>query len=339
MGTSSPPPTFAEETALHNRGYRLIAGIDEAGRGPLAGPVVAGAAVIPTGFSAPWLAHVRDSKQLTPRRRESLFRDIRETDMAWSAGVVSAVEVDSLGIVAATRKAMLLAIQALPEPPGFLLIDAVPLPESGIPYKAIIRGDQICLSIAAASIIAKVTRDRMMTEEDARYPGYGFAANKGYPTRAHLERLHALGPCPIHRRSFGPVRAVAGEAMPDNSRHIRLGQAGERAARGYLESRGYTILDTNFRCPYGEVDIVALDRGSLVFLEVRTRRSSSSFGLPEESITPDKQRRLIATAETYIQSRPGLPGDWRIDLVAVDVDGGGRITRIERTENAVTYAQ
>ena len=116
--------------------------------------------------------------------------------MAWSAGVVSAAEVDSLGIVAATRKAMLLAIQALPEPPGFILIDAVPLPESGIPYKAIIRGDQTCLSIAAASIIAKVTRDRMMMEEDARYPEYGFAANKGYPTRGASGEASRAGAVP-----------------------------------------------------------------------------------------------------------------------------------------------
>ena len=122
--------------------------------------------------------------------------------------------------------------------------------------------------------------------------------------------------------------------MPDGGRRIRLGEAGERAARGYLESKGYAILDTNFRCPYGEVDIIAQEGDCLVFLEVRTR-SGGSFGSPEESITPDKERKLIATAETYIQSRTGLPEQWRIDLVAVDVDGQGRITRIERTENAV----
>ena len=122
--------------------------------------------------------------------------------------------------------------------------------------------------------------------------------------------------------------------MPDGGRRIRLGEAGERAARGYLESKGYAILDTNFRCSYGEVDIIAQEGDCLVFLEVRTRRGAS-FGSPEESITPDKERKLIATAETYIQSRTGLPEQWRIDLVAVDVDGQGRITRIERTENAV----
>ena len=122
--------------------------------------------------------------------------------------------------------------------------------------------------------------------------------------------------------------------MPDGARRVRLGAAGESAARGYLESKGFAILDTNFRCPYGEVDIIALEGDCLVFLEVRTRRSSN-FGSPEESITPDKERKLIATAETYMQSRADLPEQWRIDFVAVDVDAQGRITRIERMENAV----
>ncbi len=123
--------------------------------------------------------------------------------------------------------------------------------------------------------------------------------------------------------------------MPEGNRKKRLGDAGERAAREHLEAKGYTILDTNFRCPYGEVDIVATEADSLVFVEVRTR-SGDSFGRPEESVTPGKERRLIATAETYMQERPGLPSQWRIDLVAVDVDRQGRITRIEQTENAVT---
>jgi ribonuclease HII len=335
MAPSSPPPTFAEELALHSQGYHLIAGIDEAGRGPLAGPVVAGAVVLPTGFNPPWLTAVRDSKQLTPRQRDTLFSCIQEAGIAWASGVVSPQEVDSLGIVPATRKAMLLAVQHLPARPGFLLIDALPLPQSGTPFKAIIKGDQLCLSIAAASIVAKVTRDRIMVEEDARYPGYAFAVHKGYPTRAHLEHLQRLGPCPIHRRSFAPVRALLDGNIVRPTHRRKLGELGERAARGYIERMGFTVLDTNFRCLYGEVDIVALDGGSLVFLEVRTR-SSNALGGPEESITANKERRLIATAETYIQSRADLPLQWRIDLVAVDVDRRGRITRIERTENAVS---
>ena len=202
------PPTFDEETALLALGHRAVAGVDEAGRGPLAGPVVAGAVVLPVDFRPTWLDGVRDSKQLNARQREGLFHRIRESGIGWAAGVVSSEEVDALGIAPATREAMLRAIRGLPEPPGFLLIDAVKLPESGIPYKAIVKGDRKCLSIAAASIVAKVTRDGLMTEEDARHPGYGFAKHKGYPTREHLARLRSLGPCPIHRRSFAPVRAA-----------------------------------------------------------------------------------------------------------------------------------
>ena len=336
MGISFSPPTFVEEAALHSRGYNLIAGIDEAGRGPLAGPVVAGAVVLPDGFTAPWLTGIRDSKQLTPRQRDMLFSCIQESGIAWASGVVSPQEVDSLGIVPATRKAMLLAVKHLPTHPDFLLIDALPMPQSGTPFKAIIKGDQHCLSIAAGSIVAKVTRDRIMIEEGEKYPGYDFAVHKGYPTRAHLEQLRHLGPCPIHRRSFAPVKALLDGDIVRSANSRKLGELGEIAARGYIERTGFTVLDTNFRCPYGEIDIIALEGDSLVFLEVRTR-SSNVLGSPEESITTSKERRLIATAETYLQSRADLPRDSRIDLVAVDVDRRGRITRIERTENAVSY--
>lgn len=249
--------------------------------------------------------------------------------------MVSSQEVDSLGIVPATRKAMLMAVQQLPTQPDFLLIDAMPLPQGGTPFKAIVKGDQRCLSIAAGSIVAKVTRDRIMIEEDVRYPGYAFAINKGYPTRTHMEHLQQLGPCPIHRRSFAPVRDLLGGGIVGNAHSRKLGELGEKAARGYIERTGFTVLDTNFHCPFGEIDIIALEGDSLVFLEVKTR-SSNALGSPEESITPGKSRRLIAAAETYLQSRTDLPSHWRIDVVAVDVDRKGRITRIERIENAVS---
>jgi len=226
MGISFSLPTFVEEAALHSRGYHLIAGIDEAGRGPLAGPVVAGAVVIPYDFSAPWLAELRDSKQLTARQRDTLFSCIQKSVISWASGMASPEEVDSLGIVAATRKAMLTALQHLPERPDFLLIDALPMPQSGTPFKAIIRGDQRCLSIAAGSIIAKVTRDRIMIKEDEKYPGYDFAVHKGYPTKAHLEQLQRLGPCPIHRRSFAPVRAILDGGIVRSAHSKKLGALG-----------------------------------------------------------------------------------------------------------------
>ena len=330
----SPPPTLDEETDLHRQGYSLVAGIDEVGRGPLAGPVVAGAVVLPVGFRAPWLDSVRDSKQLTPRQRDALFSCIQESEAAWWTGVVASEEVDSLGIVPATRKAMLLAVQGLRFPPSFLLVDALSLPQSGIPFKAIVKGDERCLSIAAASIVAKVTRDMMMVDNDVTYPGYGFAVHKGYPTRAHLEHLQRLGPSPIHRRSFAPVRALLDGPATDNTYNGNLGKLGEKAARECVEGMGMTVLDTNFRCPYGEVDIIALEGDSVVFIEVKAR-SGNDLGSPEESVTPAKGRRLIAAAETYLQSKPNLPSDWRIDVIAVDVDRRGRIARVERIENAV----
>ena len=341
MRTAPQPPTFDEETALYRSGYRTVAGVDEAGRGPLAGPVVAGAVVIPPDLRAPWIGRLRDSKQLSPRQRESLYECIRESSAGWAAGVVSNEEVDRLGIASATREAMLRALGGLRSRPDFVLVDGLPVDLDGLPAKALVGGDGRCLSIAAASIVAKVTRDAIMLEEHARYPDYGFDSNKGYPTPAHIELLRRLGPCPIHRRSFTPVHeAMSSDANPGvrgtaKTGRIRLGGLGERAARGHLERAGFTVLDTNFRCPHGEIDIVARDGDAVVFVEVRTRRGRD-FGSPEESITAAKSRRLIATAQTYLQTRDDLPSHWRIDLVAVDVDSQGRIARIERTENAVT---
>ena len=194
-------------------GYRVIAGVDEAGRGPLAGTGGRRSRCHPAGLS-PSLAcrGARQQSHSDDLRAEGgpVPAKIEESGIAWAYGVASPEDVDSLGIVSATKQAMLQAIRGLPEAPDYLLIDALPLPESGLPLKAIVKGDRKCISIAAASIVAKVTRDRLMAEEDARYPGYGFSLHKGYPTRAHLERLRSLGPCPIHRRSFAPVQAVLG---------------------------------------------------------------------------------------------------------------------------------
>ncbi|MCS7206629.1 MAG: ribonuclease HII [Dehalococcoidia bacterium] len=201
-------PTFAWEERLWRDGLRWVAGIDEAGRGPLAGPVVAAAVVFPPGWSSPWLAQVDDSKRLSPSRRASLAVLIRKAAFGVGVGVASVGEIDSLGILGATRRAMQRAISALPVRPQALLVDAVALDVQGIPCWPLVRGDRLSLSIAAASIIAKVERDALMETLDAQYPGYGFRQHKGYPTPAHLYALRRLGPCPAHRASFAPVRAV-----------------------------------------------------------------------------------------------------------------------------------
>jgi len=203
---SASTPSFAEEELLRAQGYRCIAGVDEAGRGTLAGPVVAAAVILPLGLDAPWLGLVRDSKQLTPRRRELLFHRIYEVALGVGIGQVDATTIDRQGIVKATRLAMMMAVEQLRPAPECLLVDAMSLPGVKLPQKGLTKGDQSCISIACASIIAKVTRDRIMAELDQVYPGYHLARHKGYATREHLDCLRRLGPSPVHRLSFRPLR-------------------------------------------------------------------------------------------------------------------------------------
>ena len=205
-------PTFIEEERLWAQGYRLIAGIDEVGRGPLAGPVVAAAAILPLDERPSWLHLLRDSKELSPQRREFLYECFRQDGIIFGVGAVSHEVIDERGIVPASMLAMRLAVEQLPSLPDFLLVDYVRLPSVRIPQKSITNGDRLSLSISAASIVAKVTRDRLMVELDRQYPGYGLARHKGYGTPEHLETLQRLGPCPLHRRTFAPVQAVCSEA-------------------------------------------------------------------------------------------------------------------------------
>ena len=205
----SEPPSLAEENGLNSRGYRLIAGVDEAGRGALAGPVVAAAVILPPSPGFPWLKSVRDSKEVPPARREYLFDLIKQEAIAVSVGIIAPQTIDVIGILNATRIAMCHAVEQLACPPDFLLIDFLRLPQLRISQKPIVHGDKLCLSIACASIIAKVTRDRIMVELDQIHPGYGLANHKGYGTRHHVSCLHQHGPSPIHRHSFAPVREVA----------------------------------------------------------------------------------------------------------------------------------
>ena len=205
-------PTYDEERILFDQGYSLVAGMDEVGRGPLAGPVVAGLAILPSDPQGEWVDLIRDSKQLTALQREEAAAALQTQASALEIGVCSPREVDTLGIVGATQLAMRRALDSVSLLPQYLLLDAFPLPDVDIPQKAIIKGDAKCLSIAAASIVAKVARDRLMCLEDEAHPGYGFARHKGYGTREHMRNLQLLGPCPIHRRSFAPVRHMVGGA-------------------------------------------------------------------------------------------------------------------------------
>ena len=207
---SRPRPTFREEASLRAEGYSLVAGLDEVGRGPLAGPVMAGVAVLPDRLTGSWVKLVRDSKQMTAAQRDYVLPYLRDVALALEVGASSPEEIDAMGIVAATRLAMQRALNSIAVLPQFLLLDAILLPQVSIPQKAIIRGDALCISISAASIVAKVTRDNLMKAEDAVYPGYGFAQHKGYATPRHMRSLERLGPCAIHRRSFAPINCREG---------------------------------------------------------------------------------------------------------------------------------
>ncbi len=201
-------PSFAEERSLEAQGYRLIAGLDEVGRGALVGPVVAAAVVLPHNINAPWRDKVRESKQLGPAIRELLSDLIHKIAISVGIGIIPHEIIDAHGIIKATRLAMKSAIDQLVPQPQYLLIDYLRLPEVPLPQKGITNGDSLCFSIACASIVAKVARDQLMVELDRDYPGYGLARHKGYGTKEHIVCLQRHGPCPVHRRSFRPVREM-----------------------------------------------------------------------------------------------------------------------------------
>ncbi|MEW5761753.1 MAG: ribonuclease HII [Bacillota bacterium] len=326
---TNPARLWGYEGNLIARGYRLICGIDEAGRGPLAGPVVAAAVIL---RDVQGLEGLDDSKRLTPSQRERLACCIRRVAVAWSVRGATVTEINALNIFQATRLAMLRALAALTVPPDWVLIDGPhPLRDLAIPQTPVTGGDAISACIAAASVLAKVTRDRLMDELDRRYPVYGFKRHRGYPTPEHLEALNRYGPSPVHRTGFRPV----GELLTRQGSYVPrrcTGQVGEEAAAAYLEARGYTILCRNFRCREGELDLVALDGDILVFAEVKARRSLA-FGLPEESVGPRKQARLRRLAKLFLAENRVPAAGFRFDVLAVTWNPDG-IPHIEHFKNA-----
>lgn len=194
------------EKRLKGEGFSRIAGVDEAGRGPLAGPVVAAACIIPDGG---FFESLNDSKLLTPDQRNTLFEQITTCpNLIFGIGIVDIQTIDRINILQATFVAMKKAVEALSIQPDYILVDGNQLPMFDIPSESLVRGDSLSISIAAASIIAKVTRDRIMEEMDGKWPEYGFKQHKGYATEQHLEAIMKFGPCSIHRKSFDPVRSI-----------------------------------------------------------------------------------------------------------------------------------
>lgn len=331
--------------------YRAVCGIDEAGRGPLAGPVAAGAVILPKDCE---ILYLNDSKKLTPKRRELLYDEICEKAVAWGVGLVPAERIDEINILQADYEAMRIAVGKLGVKPDLLLNDAVTIPGIDIPQVPIIKGDAKSVSIAAASILAKVTRDRLMEEYDKLYPEYGFAKHKGYGTAQHIAALRQYGPCPIHRRTFighfvpqealrnpaasktagepaaaGMSGAPAGFEMPGNPagpegdggrgrRNLRrVGADMERAAGEYLEGQGVRILARNYRTRNAEVDLIGQDGNYLVFFEVKYR-SSTRMGTPLEAVNAAKRKRISDAARRYLYEHH-YPADYpvRFDCIGI----------------------
>ncbi|MDE7263130.1 MAG: ribonuclease HII [Anaeroplasmataceae bacterium] len=198
------------EEKLYDEGYHMICGVDEAGRGPLAGPVVVASCILPPFLR---IEGINDSKQLSAKKRAELYKVIVKNAIDYKIVFISEKEIDSLNIYQATKKGMLEAIQGLKNAPDYALIDAMPLGELKIPHNSIIHGDARCASVAAASILAKVTRDEFMEKMDVKYPNYGFKKHKGYGTKTHLEALEKYGPCAIHRKTYAPVSKYFSKQM------------------------------------------------------------------------------------------------------------------------------
>ena len=198
-------PSFYEESKLYNKGFELIAGVDEVGRGTIAGPVLVGAIIFPKNLNSQWINLINDSKKLSQKKREEIFYNIKQSNIAYGTGLSTPEEIDRNGIVKATNTAVLRSLEKLNPKPDFLLLDGGLNPNTNINKRTIIKGDSISISIAAASIVAKVTRDKIMEKLDESMAEYNFGKHKGYLTKLHKEKLQKLGPSNIHRKSFYPV--------------------------------------------------------------------------------------------------------------------------------------
>ena len=317
-------PLFYEKD-LWGKGVRFIAGIDEAGRGPWAGPVVAGAVILPENCC---ISGLKDSKALSPKKREEFSVIIKEKAIAYGIGIIESEEIDNLNILQATFMAMKKALEKFPSRPQFLLVDGNRrIPGIDIPQLALVKGDSLSLSIQAASVLAKVTRDEIMQRLDKEFPCYGFSRHKGYGTREHEKKLKKFGPTQLHRFSFKPV-----EKTSKNFAKKQLGKWGEERAARFLKDHGYKILSQNVRTRLGEIDILAEDSGRVVFIEVKTR-TSDRFGRGEESISLHKQRRLVKLALQIMKSRKLIGRDFRFDVLSIDRDKG-KEWRVKLIKNA-----
>ncbi len=290
----------------------IIAGVDEVGRGPLAGPVLAAAVILPDDHT---IEGLRDSKKLSKLKREKLFPIIQEQALGIGIGLVDVKTIDEINIREATLKAMQIALGNLPIKPDKALIDGHPLKNQIIPNEGIVGGDDLIDSIKAASIIAKVTRDKMMADYGRIFPEYGFEKHNGYGTEFHIKALEKYRATPIHRRSFNPVM----HKMPTLtwlSEQKRIGWMGEKLAALYLKGKGLEILEMNRNCPpHGEIDIIARNDDEIVFVEVKTAFKTNP-DLLDEKVDHNKLKKISHSIYQY-QKETEQIDDIRIDCISV----------------------
>ena len=313
------------ERGLWEAGYDLVAGIDEVGRGPLAGPVVAAAVILPKECK---IEGVNDSKKLSAKKREELYDIILEKAVSYGIGVVSNERIDEINILQATYEAMREALSQLKPKAEYILADAVTIPMVSTPQRGIIKGDAKSMSIGAASIVAKVYRDRMMEAYEEVYPGYGFASNKGYGAAEHIEGIRKQGITPIHRKTF-----VKNFLPQDGDTAADKGHRGEVLAAKQMEKMGYEILERNFHALKGEIDIIAKKDNVIVFTEVKYRKNEE-MGTPAEAVNHWKQQHIIRAAKAYIAQKclMEMGYDFRFDVAEVLTSEGK--TYFRYTEDA-----
>lgn len=313
------------ERGCWEAGYELVAGIDEVGRGPLAGPVVAAAVILPKECK---IEGVNDSKKLSAKKREELYDIILEKALSYGIGIVSNERIDEINILQATYEAMRDALSQLSPKADYILADAVTIPRVSTPQRGIIKGDAKSMSIGAASIVAKVYRDRLMETFDEVYPGYGFGANKGYGSAEHIEGIKKLGITPIHRKTF-----VKNFLPQDGDTTTDKGNRGEALAAKQMEKMGYEILERNFHALKGEIDIIAKKDSYIVFTEVKYRKNEA-MGSPAEAVNHWKQQHIIRAAKAYMAQNclEEMGYDFRFDVAEVLTNEGK--TYFRYTEDA-----
>ncbi len=316
------------ENHYYAQGCENICGVDEAGRGPLAGPVYAAAVILPKGMV---IEGVDDSKKLSEKKREMLFDIIKEKAVAYNIAWASVEEIESMNILKAAMLAMKRAVEGLPVKADFALIDGNRRPDLDIPCVEIVKGDEKSESIAAASILAKVSRDRLMNEYAKKYPQYGFERNKGYPSEFHSDMVRQYGPCEIHRPSF-LKNILHPELKKPRTKAQRLGAKGEAAALELLAKKGYELVEKNYRAGHGEIDLIMQKDDMIVFVEVKAR-DSSAITRPSDSVTLRKRKKLIETAEAYMNEKKTTLQP-RFDVVEAVYISGIKQPELTHIENA-----